>query len=60
MVAPTGIPPATPFAMTMMSGTTSQCSIPNQRPPVRPNPACTSSEMKTPPYERMISAILWK
>ena len=60
IVAAAGIPPAIPFAMTMMSGTTSQCSIPNHLPPVRPNPACTSSQMKTPPYDRMISAMRWK
>ena len=60
IVAPTGIPPAIPFAITMMSGATSQCSIPNHLPPVRPKPACTSSAMKRPPYDRMISAIRWK
>ena len=60
MVAATGIPPAIPFAITMMSGVTPQCSIPNQRRPVRPNPACTSSEMKRPPYDRMMSAMRWK
>ncbi len=38
IVAPTGAPFAMPLAMTMMSGSTPQCSIANQRPPVRPNP----------------------
>jgi hypothetical protein len=33
-----------------MSGSTSQCSIPNHPLPVRPHPVCTSSEMKSPPY----------
>ena len=59
-VPPTGKPFATPLATTMMSGSTSQCSIPNQRSPVRPNPACTSSQMNTPPYARITSAArLW-
>ena len=56
IVAPTGAPLAMPLAMTMMSGSTPQCSIANQRPPVRPNPDWTSSAIKRPPYDRMIYA----
>ena len=33
-----------------MSGVTSQCSMPNHFLPVRPQPVCTSSLMKSPPY----------
>ena len=50
MVKPTGVPLAMPLALVMMSGSTSQCSIPNHFLPVRPKPVCTSSEMNRPPY----------
>jgi hypothetical protein len=38
------------FAAVIMSGSTSQCSMPNHPFPVRPQPVCTSSAMKSPPY----------
>ena len=41
---PRGRPEATPFAMAIMSGSVSQCSIANILP-VRPMPLCTSSTM---------------
>jgi len=56
IVAPTGNPEAMALAMTMMSGSTPQCSMPNHLSPVLPNPACTSSAMNRPPCFRMISA----
>ena len=39
-----------PLAIVMMSGSTPECSMPHNLPPVRPKPVCTSSQMKTPPY----------
>ena len=50
MVTPIGVPLARPLALVMMSGTTSQCSMPNHFLPVRPQPVCTSSEMNRPSY----------
>ena len=50
IVAPMGAPLAMPLAQVMMSGVTSQCSMPNHFLPVRPKPVCTSSEMNRPPY----------
>jgi len=38
------------LAAVSMSGVTSQCSMPNQPLPVRPQPVWTSSAMKSPPY----------
>ena len=38
-----------------MSGSTSQCSMPNQCSPVRPQAVCTSSQMNKPPYCRTIA-----
>jgi hypothetical protein len=49
IVTPSGIPFATPLAIVMISGSTFQCEMPYQCPPVRPKPVCTSSQMKTPP-----------
>src|ERR1700744_6883 len=49
-VRPTGCPLPSDLAAVIMSGSTSQCSIPNHFLPVRPQPVCTSSEMKSPPY----------
>ena len=46
MVRPMGTPLPRPLAAVMMSGSTSQCSMPNHLLPVRPQPVCTSSEMK--------------
>ena len=50
MVMPTGTPLPRPLAEVMMSGVTSQCSMPNHFFPVRPQAVCTSSLMKSPPY----------
>ena len=36
-----------PLAAVMMSGSTSQCSMPNHLRPVRPHPVWTSSAMKS-------------
>ena len=60
IVAPTGNPLATALAITMMSGSTSQCSMPNHLSPVRPKPACTSSAMNSMPCLRHSSATRWK
>ena len=54
------MPLAIPLANVMMSGSTSQCSMPNHLPPVRPKPVWTSSQMNTPPYLRTISTAIWK
>src|SRR6266571_2488552 len=48
-VAPIGIPDASALDVQMMSGSTPQCSIPNQRP-VLPIPACTSSSTIRIPF----------
>ena len=42
----------------MMSGFTPYCSIPNHLPPVRPQPVCTSSAMKTPSARFTMSATI--
>ena len=39
-----GMPDASDFPTVIMSGTTSECSMPHSVP-VRPMPACTSSSM---------------
>jgi hypothetical protein len=44
----------------MISGSTFQCEMPYQWEPVRPNPVCTSSQMKTPPYFRTIPTAISK
>src|SRR6266851_5719820 len=49
-VRPTGAPLAIPFALVIMSGITSQFSMPNHFLPVRPQPVCTSSAMNRAPY----------
>lgn len=41
VVTPAGNPFATPFAITLMSGSTPQCPMPSQCSPVRPNPVWT-------------------
>src|SRR6202140_4634891 len=50
IVAPIGAPLAMPFAHVMMSGVTSQCSMPNHFLRVRPKPVYTSPDINTPPY----------
>ena len=58
-VSPIGTPLPKPLAAVIMSGSTSQCSMPNHLRPVRPQAVCTSSEMKSPPYcFTMLNAIL--
>ena len=47
-------PPESPFALTIMSGSASQCSMPNMRP-VRPQPVTISSEMKRMSWASQIS-----
>ncbi len=39
-----------PFALVIMSGITSHCSMPNHFFPVRPQPVWTSSAMNSAPY----------
>src|SRR5262249_35106864 len=56
IVTPIGNPLAKPLAEVMMSGSTSQCSMPNHLSPVRPQAVCTSSAMNKPPCLRVISA----
>ena len=60
MVAPTGKPLAIDFANVMISGSTPQCSMPHHLSPVRPQPVCTSSQMKTAPYLRMMPTAISK
>ena len=55
MVTATGAPLPMPLALTSRSGSTFQCSMPNQRSPVRPQAVCTSSAMNSPPYLRAIA-----
>ena len=56
IVQPIGTPFPIPFADVMMSGLTSQCSMPNHLSPVRPQPVCTSSAINSPPCWRVISS----
>ena len=51
-----GMPPAMPLAVVTRSGTMPNNSLANMTP-VRPNPDCTSSAMKTTPFARHQSAI---
>ena len=54
------MPLPSPLALVMMSGVTPQCSMPNHLPPVRPQPVCTSSLMKMPPWLRTIFSTIGK
>ncbi len=60
IVAPTGNPLAIDFANVMISGSTPQCSMPHHLSPVRPQPVCTSSQIKTAPYLRMMPTAISK
>ena len=57
IVHPMGEPFAIPLAKVMISGSTPQCSMPHHLSPVRPQPVCISSAMKTPPASRTIGTI---
>ena len=59
-VSPIGKPLASPLALVTTSGVTPHCSMPHHLPPVRPQPVCTSSLMKTPPCSRTSFATMPK
>jgi hypothetical protein len=59
-VKPIGSPFASPFAELIISGTTSQCFMPNHFDPVRPQPVWTSSRMNSPPRSLTISFKGWR